>query len=101
MGIGCGPRDIVAVPLRAHRGCLAFTTAGTPTWPAAGITLALPTLLVSVERVQSGAQYSSEVVAGAALGLLSAWLTRQVPHCCADRPGGGCGQEPGSGRGGR
>ncbi|WP_327722770.1 hypothetical protein OG381_03465 [Streptomyces sp. NBC_00490] len=47
---------------------------------AAGITLAVPTLLVSVEWVQSGAHYSSDVVAGAALGLLSAWLTRQVPH---------------------
>ncbi|MGW7210679.1 phosphatase PAP2 family protein [Streptomyces sp. NPDC054837] len=72
--------DSSSFPSGHTAAAVAFTAAVTPTWPAAGITLAVPTLLVSVERVQSGAHYSSDVAAGAALGLLSAWLTRQVPH---------------------
>ncbi|WP_307037718.1 phosphatase PAP2 family protein [Streptomyces canus] len=72
--------DSSSFPSGHTAAAVAFTAAVTPPWPAAGITLAVPTLLVSVERVQSGAHYSSDVAAGAALGLLSAWLTRQVPH---------------------
>ncbi|MER6186628.1 phosphatase PAP2 family protein [Streptomyces sp. NPDC001652] len=72
--------DSSSFPSGHTAAAFAFTAAVTPTWPAAGITLAVPTLLVSVERVQSGAHYSSDVVAGATLGLLTAWLTRRVPH---------------------
>ncbi|AEY93806.1 hypothetical protein SHJG_8541 [Streptomyces hygroscopicus subsp. jinggangensis 5008] len=40
----------------------------------------MPAALVAVERVQSGAHYPSDVAAGAAIGLVSAWLVRQLPR---------------------
>ncbi|GAB2879401.1 hypothetical protein GCM10027074_54590 [Streptomyces deserti] len=36
--------------------------------------------MVADERVQSGAHNPSDVTAGAAIGLLSAWLTRHTLH---------------------
>jgi undecaprenyl-diphosphatase len=36
--------------------------------------------MVALERVQSGAHYPSDVAAGAAIGLASAWLTRHAPR---------------------
>ncbi|MGW7721043.1 phosphatase PAP2 family protein, partial [Streptomyces chartreusis] len=51
-----------------------------PTWPAAGAACAVPTAAVALERVQSGAHYPSDVAAGTAIGLASAWLTRRAPH---------------------
>ncbi|MEW2293066.1 phosphatase PAP2 family protein [Streptomyces sp. NPDC006743] len=59
---------------------VAFTAAVTPSWPSAGTVCAVPAALVALERVQSGAHYPSDVVAGAALGLLSAWLVRRLPE---------------------
>ncbi|WP_413760796.1 phosphatase PAP2 family protein [Streptomyces sp. MMBL 11-3] len=59
---------------------LAFTAAVAPTWPLAGALCAVPAAMVAVERVQSGAHYPSDVTAGAAIGLASAWLTRRTPH---------------------
>ncbi|MFL5998178.1 MAG: phosphatase PAP2 family protein [Streptomyces sp.] len=46
----------------------------------------MPTALVAVERVQSGAHYPSDVAAGAALGLAGAWLTRPRPGSVPARP---------------
>ncbi len=36
----------------------------------------MPTAMVALERVQSGAHYPSDVAAGAVIGLAGAWLTR-------------------------
>ncbi|MDQ0585425.1 phosphatase PAP2 family protein [Streptomyces rishiriensis] len=58
---------------------VAFTAAVAPAWPAAGVLCAVPAVLVAVERVQSGAHYPTDVVAGASIGLASAWLTRRAP----------------------
>ncbi len=41
---------------------------------------AVPAAMVAVERVQSGAHYPSDVVAGAAIGLASAWFVRRIPR---------------------
>ncbi len=57
-----------------------FTAAVAPSWPLAGALCAVPAALVAVERVQSGAHYPSDVAAGAAIGLISAWLTRHASH---------------------
>ncbi|KUN20481.1 phosphatidic acid phosphatase [Streptomyces corchorusii] len=59
---------------------LAFSAAVAPSWPSAGAVCAVPAALVAVERVQSGAHYPSDVAAGAAIGLVSAWLVRQLPR---------------------
>ncbi|WP_317633536.1 phosphatase PAP2 family protein [Streptomyces sp. HUAS TT20] len=55
-----------------------FTAAVAPSWPLAGALCAVPAAVVAVERVQSGAHYPSDVAAGAAIGLISAWLTRHA-----------------------
>ncbi|MFF0201207.1 phosphatase PAP2 family protein [Streptomyces sp. NPDC005017] len=51
-----------------------------PAWPAAGAVCVLPSAMVMVERVHSGAHYPSDVVTGAAIGLAGAWLTRRAPR---------------------
>ncbi|MFE2570473.1 phosphatase PAP2 family protein [Streptomyces mirabilis] len=58
----------------------AFTAAVGAAWPTVGAACALPAGLVALERVQSGAHYSSDVAVGAAIGLASAWLTRRAPR---------------------
>ncbi|WP_307178402.1 phosphatase PAP2 family protein [Streptomyces africanus] len=59
---------------------VAFTAAVAPSWPLVGALCAVPAAMVSVERVQSGAHYPSDVATGAAIGLLAAWLTRSAPR---------------------
>ncbi|MFF1325746.1 phosphatase PAP2 family protein [Streptomyces chartreusis] len=71
--------DSSSFPSGHTTAAVAFTAAVAPTWPAAGVLCAIPTAAVAVERVQSGAHYPSDVAAGAAIGLASAWLTRHVP----------------------
>ncbi|CAL9338453.1 phosphatase PAP2 family protein [Streptomyces sp. enrichment culture] len=61
-------------------GAVAFSVAVAPGWPAAGVALSVPTIMVAVERVQSGAHYAGDVAAGAAIGLLSAWTARHAPR---------------------
>ncbi|THA79276.1 phosphatase PAP2 family protein [Streptomyces sp. A0642] len=68
--------DSSSFPSGHTAAAIAFTAAVAPTWPAAGLACAVPAALVAVERVQSGAHYLSDVAAGAAIGLLSARLTR-------------------------
>ncbi|WP_423589285.1 phosphatase PAP2 family protein [Streptomyces sp. G5(2025)] len=72
--------DSSSFPSGHTAAAVAFTAAVLPTWPAAGVTCAVPAAMVAVERVQSGAHYPSDVVAGAAVGLACAWLTRRAPR---------------------
>ncbi|MFF4398692.1 phosphatase PAP2 family protein [Streptomyces sp. NPDC001480] len=72
--------DSSSFPSGHTAAAVAFTTAVAPAWPLAGTLCAIPTAMVAVERVQSGAHYPSDVVAGGAIGLISAWLTRHAPR---------------------
>ncbi|MFG2639141.1 phosphatase PAP2 family protein [Streptomyces sp. NPDC048362] len=69
--------DSSSFPSGHTAAAVAFVVA--PTWPAAGALCAVPAGLVALERVQTGAHYPSDVAAGAAIGLASAWLTRRAP----------------------
>ncbi|RPF38327.1 phosphatase PAP2 family protein [Streptomyces sp. TLI_185] len=71
--------DSSSFPSGHTAAAIAFTAAVTPTWPAVGALCAVPTAMVALERVQSGAHYPSDVVAGAAIGLAGAWLARHAP----------------------
>jgi undecaprenyl-diphosphatase len=72
--------DSSSFPSGHTAAAVAFTAAVAPTWPMAGALCTVPAAMVAVERVQSGAHYPSDVAAGAAIGLASAWLTRRAPH---------------------
>jgi undecaprenyl-diphosphatase len=72
--------DSSSFPSGHTAAALAFTAAVIPAWPLAGALCAVPAAIVAVERVQSGAHYPSDVSAGAAIGLASAWLTRRAPR---------------------
>ncbi|MFE5191976.1 phosphatase PAP2 family protein [Streptomyces sp. NPDC056628] len=72
--------DSSSFPSGHTAAAVAFTAAIAPAWPAVGAACAVPAAMVAVERVQSGAHYPSDVAAGAAIGLASAWLTRLAPH---------------------
>ncbi|WP_225320562.1 phosphatase PAP2 family protein [Streptomyces luteolifulvus] len=69
-----------SLPSGHTAAAVAFTATVAPTWPAAGASCAVPAAMVALERVQSGAHYPSDVAAGAAIGLASAWLTRRAPR---------------------
>ncbi|MFH8377791.1 phosphatase PAP2 family protein [Streptomyces cyaneofuscatus] len=71
--------DSSSFPSGHTAAAVAFTAAVTSTWPTAGAVCAVPATMVAIERVQSGAHYPSDVVAGATIGLLSAWLTQRAP----------------------
>jgi undecaprenyl-diphosphatase len=71
--------DSSSFPSGHTAAAVAFTAAVAPTWPAVGALCAVPAAMVALERVQSGAHYPSDVAAGAAIGLASAWLTRHAP----------------------
>jgi undecaprenyl-diphosphatase len=72
--------DSSSFPSGHTAAAVAFTAAVAPAWPAAGAACAVPAAMVALERVQSGAHYPSDVAAGAAIGLATAWLTRRAPH---------------------
>ncbi|MFI2644345.1 phosphatase PAP2 family protein [Streptomyces sp. NPDC018610] len=72
--------DSSSFPSGHTAAAVAFAAAVAPSWPLAGAVCAVPAALVSVERVQSGAHYPSDVAAGAAIGLVSAWLARRLPQ---------------------
>ncbi|MEU0054107.1 phosphatase PAP2 family protein [Streptomyces sp. NPDC006309] len=71
--------DSSSFPSGHTAAAVAFTAALIPSWPQAGAACAVPAAVVAVERVQSGAHYPSDVAAGAAIGLGSAWLVRRLP----------------------
>jgi membrane-associated phospholipid phosphatase len=72
--------DSSSFPSGHTAAAVAFTAAVAASWPLAGVVGAVPATLVTVERVQSGAHYPSDVVAGAAIGVVSARLVRRVPR---------------------
>ncbi|MFI8824002.1 phosphatase PAP2 family protein [Streptomyces sp. NPDC053431] len=72
--------DSSSFPSGHTAAAVAFTAAVAPAWPLAGALCTVPTAMVAVERVQSGAHYPTDVAAGAAIGLASAWLTHRAPH---------------------
>jgi len=72
--------DSSSFPSGHTAAAVAFTAAVAPSWPAAGALCAIPATMVAIERVQSGAHYPSDVVAGAVIGLAGAWLTRHAPR---------------------
>ncbi|WP_461087345.1 phosphatase PAP2 family protein [Streptomyces deserti] len=72
--------DSSSFPSGHTAAAVAFTAAVAPAWPLAGAVCTVPAAMVAIERVQSGAHYPSDVAAGAAIGLASAWLTRHAPH---------------------
>ncbi|MFF4360218.1 phosphatase PAP2 family protein [Streptomyces sp. NPDC001604] len=75
--------DSSSFPSGHTAAAVAFTAAVTPAWPAAGAACALPTAMVALQRVQSGAHYPSDVATGAAIGLATAWLTGRTLHLIA------------------
>ncbi|MFC9219802.1 phosphatase PAP2 family protein [Streptomyces hygroscopicus] len=72
--------DSSSFPSGHTAAAVAFTTAVAPAWPSVGVLCAVPAAMVAIERVQSGAHYPSDVAAGTAIGLASAWLTRHAPR---------------------
>ncbi|KUN40460.1 phosphatidic acid phosphatase [Streptomyces longwoodensis] len=72
--------DSSSFPSGHTAAAVAFTAAVTPAWPVAGALCAVPAAAVAVERVQSGAHYPSDVAAGAAIGLTTAWLTHRAAY---------------------
>ncbi|GFN00963.1 phosphatase PAP2 family protein [Streptomyces fulvorobeus] len=72
--------DSSSFPSGHTAAAVAFTAAVAPSWPAVGAACAVPTVLVALERVHSGAHYPSDVVAGAAIGLATAALVRATPR---------------------
>nr|WP_190201750.1 phosphatase PAP2 family protein [Streptomyces djakartensis] len=72
--------DSSSFPSGHTAAAVAFTAAVAPAWPPVGALCAVPAAMVAIERVQSGAHYPSDVAAGAAIGLASAWLARHAPR---------------------
>ncbi|MEW2577322.1 phosphatase PAP2 family protein [Streptomyces syringium] len=72
--------DTAADRLCGSDAAVAFTAAVIPAWPWAGAACAVPTVLVAVERVHSGAHYPSDVAAGAVIGVAAAALVRTAPR---------------------
>ncbi|WP_405458357.1 phosphatase PAP2 family protein [Streptomyces sp. NBC_00101] len=71
--------DSSSFPSGHTAAAVGFTAAVAGAAPVVGALCAVPACVVAVERVQSGAHYPSDVAAGAALGLASAWLIHRVP----------------------
>ncbi|MFG2981269.1 phosphatase PAP2 family protein [Streptomyces sp. NPDC048258] len=72
--------DSSSFPSGHTAAAVAFTTAVAPTWPWAGAACAVPTALVAIERVHSGAHYPSDVAAGAVIGVAAAAVVRAAPR---------------------
>ncbi|MET9572947.1 phosphatase PAP2 family protein [Streptomyces virginiae] len=72
--------DSSSFPSGHTAAAVAFTAAIAPTWPWAGAACCVPTVMVAVERVHSGAHYPTDVAAGAAIGLAAAALLRATPR---------------------
>ncbi|MBT2394990.1 phosphatase PAP2 family protein [Streptomyces sp. ISL-100] len=72
--------DTSSFPSGHTAAAVGFTTAVAFTSPWVGAAAAVPTVLVALERVQAGAHYPSDVVAGAAIGVGSALLVHHAPR---------------------
>ncbi|MFF8279601.1 phosphatase PAP2 family protein [Streptomyces lateritius] len=72
--------DSSSFPSGHTAAAVAFTAAVASTWPWAGAACAVPTVLVALERVHSGAHYPSDVAAGVAIGLAAGALVHATPR---------------------
>ncbi|MFE5620989.1 phosphatase PAP2 family protein [Streptomyces virginiae] len=72
--------DSSSFPSGHTAAAVAFTAAMAPSRPWVAAVCAVPTVLVAIERVHSGAHYPSDVAAGAAIGLAAATLVRATPR---------------------
>ncbi|MFD9303192.1 phosphatase PAP2 family protein [Streptomyces sp. NPDC060048] len=79
--------DSSSFPSGHTAAAVAFTAAVASCWPPAGAACAVPTVLVAIERVHSGAHYPSDVAAGAVIGLAAAALVRATPRFLVRRLG--------------
>ncbi|MGW6841236.1 phosphatase PAP2 family protein [Streptomyces sp. NPDC054958] len=79
--------DSSSFPSGHTAAAVAFTAAVASCWPWAGAACAVPTVLVALERLHSGAHYPSDVAAGAAIGLAAAALVRATPGLLVRRLG--------------
>ncbi|MGC5344290.1 phosphatase PAP2 family protein [Streptomyces sp. DT171] len=70
--------DSSSFPSGHTAAAVAFTVGVAVLRPGAGLVCAVPATLIATERVHTGAHYPSDVVAGAAVGLASAWLIRRT-----------------------
>ncbi|MEU0787354.1 phosphatase PAP2 family protein [Streptomyces sp. NPDC006173] len=76
--------DSSSFPSGHTAAAVAFTAAIAPGWPLAAAICTVPTALLALERVQSGAHYPTDIAAGTLIGLVSAWLAHHVPHLLQD-----------------
>jgi undecaprenyl-diphosphatase len=72
--------DSSSFPSGHTAAAVGFTAAVAAVWPWAGAACAVPTVMVALERVHTGAHYPSDVAAGAAIGVTAAAVTRRVPR---------------------
>lgn len=79
--------DSSSFPSGHTAAAVAFTAAVAPSLPWAGAACAVPTVLLAIERVHSGAHYPSDVAAGAVIGVGAAFLVRKAPHLLIRRWG--------------
>ncbi|MFF8972743.1 phosphatase PAP2 family protein [Streptomyces sp. NPDC014995] len=75
--------DSSSFPSGHTAAAVGFTAAVAGVWPWAGAACAVPTVMVALERIHTGAHYPSDVVVGAAIGLTTAVLTHQAPDLTA------------------
>lgn len=75
-----GRPDNSSFPSGHTAATVAFTAATFRTWPWVGVGCTVPTAMVAVQRVHSGAHYPSDVVAGAIIGMTAATLVRATPQ---------------------
>ncbi|MGW7196109.1 phosphatase PAP2 family protein [Streptomyces chryseus] len=72
--------DSSSFPSGHTAAAVGFTVSVALTMPWVGAAAAVPAGMVAVQRVQAGAHYPSDVVAGAAIGVGSALLVRHAPR---------------------
>lgn len=77
--------DSSSFPSGHTAAAVGFAAAVAATSPWWGTAAAIPTAMVALERVHSGAHYLSDVAAGAAVGLASAWLVHRAPRLLLHR----------------
>ncbi|MFE7776203.1 phosphatase PAP2 family protein [Streptomyces sp. NPDC057445] len=72
--------DSSSFPSGHTAAAVGFTAAVAPTSPWWAAAAAIPTAMVALERVHTGAHYPSDVAAGAAIGIASALLVHHAPR---------------------
>lgn len=77
--------DSSSFPSGHTAAAVAFTAAVAPTWPWVGAACLVPTVMVAIERIHSGAHYPTDVIAGAAIGMVTAAVLRATPRMLIHR----------------